>query len=90
MAESYAKHNHKKLSSQPFHLPDFRYVNNIDFYSRLNTLSFLRDIGKHFRVNTMLTRDSVRSRMCAEKSSDQSIEEHLNQNEGISFTEFSY
>jgi len=42
-------------------------------------LSFLRDIGKHFRVNTMLSRDSVKSRLNTEDSK-----------EGISFTEFSY
>jgi tyrosyl-tRNA synthetase len=36
------------------------YVNNLDFYKDMNMLSFLRDIGKHFRVNTMLSRDSVK------------------------------
>ena len=39
------------------------YVNNIDFYKDLNALCFLRDIGKHFRVNQMIARDSVKSRM---------------------------
>ena len=47
----------------------------------MNALSFLRDIGKHFRVNTMLSRDSVKSRMAAPDDET---------NEGISFTEFSY
>lgn len=42
----------------------------------MSMVSFLRDIGKNFRVNTMLTKDSVKSRMETEQ--------------GISFTEFSY
>lgn len=45
-------------------------------------MSFLRDIGKHFRVNTMLSRDSVKSRMVSVDADSL--------NEGISFTEFSY
>ena len=53
--------------------------NNIDFYKDLNTITFLREIGKHFRVSGMLSRDSVKSRMVESES-----------NEGISFTEFSY
>lgn len=40
-------------------------------------LTFMRDIAKHFRVSAMLARDSVKSRIGDE-------------NEGISFTEFSY
>lgn len=44
-------------------------------------LSFMRDVGKHFRVNTMLSRDSVKSRL---SSTDDST------SDGISFTEFSY
>lgn len=32
-------------------LKEVTYVNNINFYKGLNTLSFLRDIGRHFRVN---------------------------------------
>ena len=57
-------------------------MNNIDFYSGLNTVAFLRDVGKHFRVSTMLSRDSVKSRMSAAMDDDTA--------EGISFTEFSY
>lgn len=55
------------------------YVNNLDFYKEMNMLTFLRDIGKHFRVNTMLSRDSVKSRLATDDSK-----------EGISFTEFTY
>ena len=60
-------------------MEDFRFINNIDFYQDLNAIAFLRDIGKHFRVNSMLAKDSVKSRMATADSG-----------EGISFTEFSY
>jgi len=42
------------------------YVNNLSFYKEINMLTFLRDVGKHFRVNTMLSRDSVKSRLATE------------------------
>lgn len=61
-------------------LPPITYVNNYDFYSGMSMLDFMRDVGKHFRVNTMLSRDSVKSRLT---STDDAAE-------GISFTEFSY
>ncbi|MFG3660626.1 tyrosine--tRNA ligase [Streptomyces sp. NPDC047706] len=51
-------------------------VNNLDWTENLSAIEFLRDIGKHFRVNKMLTKDSVARRL----ESDQ----------GISYTEFSY
>ena len=51
-------------------------VNNSDWLRKINLLSFLRDIGKHFTVNTMLSRESVKNR--------------LDRDTGISFTEFSY
>ena len=60
-------------------MEDFRFINNIDFYEGLNSIDFLRDVGKHFRVNSMLAKDSVKSRMATSDSG-----------EGISFTEFSY
>lgn len=50
--------------------------NNDDWMREYPFVDFLRDIGKHFRVNVMLTKDSVKARLEAE--------------EGISFTEFSY
>lgn len=52
-------------------------VNNYDWMSRLNVLDFLRDTGKHFSVNAMIHKESVRQRLQRE-------------GEGISFTEFSY
>lgn len=53
-----------------------RMVNNLDWTAPLSAIDFLREIGKHFRVSTMLRKDAVASRL----SSD----------EGISYTEFSY
>ena len=54
-----------------------RVVNNLEWASRLDALGFLRDIGKHFSVNAMMQRDSVKNRLGRE-------------GEGISYTEFSY
>jgi len=52
-------------------------ANNLDWTADLDVISFLRDVGKHFSVNAMIQRDSVRSRIERD-------------GEGISFTEFSY
>ena len=49
-------------------------VNNYDWTASLSTIDFLRDIGKHFPVNRMLARDTVKKRL----------------EDGISYTEFSY
>ena len=51
--------------------------NNLEWTENLDVISFLRDIGKHFSVNQMIQRDSVRQRL---ERADQ----------GISYTEFSY
>ncbi|MBT7461872.1 MAG: tyrosine--tRNA ligase [Waddliaceae bacterium] len=51
-------------------------VNNLDWFGGINFIAFLRDIGKNFRMGTMLAKESVKSR--------------LNSDEGLSFTEFSY
>ncbi|WP_248259463.1 tyrosine--tRNA ligase [Georgenia sp. EYE_87] len=53
-----------------------RMVNNLDWTGQLSAIDFLRDIGKHFRLSTMLAKDTVARRLASE--------------EGISFTEFSY
>jgi tyrosyl-tRNA synthetase len=50
-------------------------VNNLDWTAPLSAVEFLRDIGKHFSVNVMLDRDTIRRRL---------------EGEGISYTEFSY
>jgi tyrosyl-tRNA synthetase len=49
--------------------------NNLSWTSELSAIEFLRDVGKHFSVNVMLDRDTVRRRL---------------DGEGISYTEFSY
>jgi tyrosyl-tRNA synthetase len=53
-----------------------RMVNNLDWTAPLTAIDFLREIGKHFRVGTMLKKDAVSAR--------------LNSDAGISYTEFSY
>ncbi len=53
-----------------------RLVNNLDWTAGLSAIDFLREIGKHYRVGTMLKKDAVASR--------------LNSDAGISYTEFSY
>ncbi|WP_167992277.1 tyrosine--tRNA ligase [Arthrobacter pigmenti] len=53
-----------------------RMVNNLDWTAPMSAIDFLRDIGKYFRVGTMLKKDVVASR--------------LNSDEGISYAEFSY
>ncbi|WP_221710053.1 tyrosine--tRNA ligase [Corynebacterium testudinoris] len=50
-------------------------VNNNDWTENLSVIAFLRDIGKHFPLSTMLARDTVKRRL---------------DNDGISYTEFSY
>jgi tyrosyl-tRNA synthetase len=52
------------------------YANNLDWTAPLSAIDFLRDIGKHFRVNRMLAKEAVSAR--------------LNSDAGISYTEFSY
>lgn len=49
-------------------------ANNLDFYKEMNTLDFLRDVGKTLTVNYMMSKDSVKNRL----------------ESGLSFTEFSY
>lgn len=52
-------------------------VNNLDWIGEINVIEFMRDIGKHFSVNAMIQKESVKQRIDREGS-------------GISFTEFSY
>ncbi len=51
-------------------------VNNYDWTKDLDAIAFLRDVGKHFRLGTMLAKDTVARRLASD--------------EGISYTEFSY
>ena len=52
------------------------FVNNLDWTEGMSALDFLRDVGKHFRVNQMVRKEAISAR--------------LNSDEGISYTEFSY
>lgn len=56
---------------------DVKVVDNHDWTANMSVLEFLRDIGKHFSVNAMIAKDSVKSRIERPE-------------QGISFTEFSY
>jgi len=53
-----------------------RLVNNAEWLSRLGAIEFMRDVGKHFTVNALLAKESVKRRIESE--------------EGITYTEFSY
>ena len=65
----------KQVSQQhTVHAPVF--VNNLDWYLNQTPIDFIRDVGRHFRMGSMLSRDSVKSRLESEG--------------GMSFTEFSY
>ena len=75
--------NVEAIKVQLAHMLDFevksnpaRLLNNADWLMPLKLVDFLRDVGKHFKVNAMITKDSVRNR--------------LEREDGISFTEFSY
>lgn len=72
----------ERLRSQIAHFLDFdgdnpaTMVNNLDWTAELSAIDFLRDVGKHYRLGTMLAKDTVARRLASD--------------EGISFTEFSY
>jgi tyrosyl-tRNA synthetase len=75
--------NVEAIKPQLAHLLDFeiksnpaRLINNADWLLSLNLVDFLRDTGKYFTVNYMISKESVRTR--------------LEREDGISFTEFSY
>ena len=52
-------------------------VNNLDWFKAISLIDWLRDVGKHFSVNAMIAKESVRARI-------------ENREQGISYTEFSY
>lgn len=72
----------EKLAEQNHRFLDFegknaaRMVNNLDWTQEYSAIDFLREIGKHYRVGKMLSKDAVSAR--------------LNSDAGISYTEFSY
>lgn len=73
----------QKVRSQLERFLDFKgpnaavMTNNLDWMQPMSAIEFLRDVGKHFSVNFMLAKDSVKSRIGREEG-------------GISYTEFSY
>ena len=67
----------KKQFTQLLGSVDFKMVNNADWLRAIPMMDFLRDVGKHFTVNEMIKRDSVRPRIETPDAS-------------ISYTEFSY
>lgn len=74
----------ESIKSQVSHFIDFdkgsssaEVVNNLDWIGPMNLLTFLRDVGKHFSVNNMVNKESVRQRLDREGA-------------GISYTEFTY
>jgi tyrosyl-tRNA synthetase len=76
------KHNVDCLGEQMSQFLDLsdgkaKLLNNFDWMGKFSYLEFLRDVGKHFPVNVMLAKDSVRSRIERDDA-------------GISYTEFSY
>jgi tyrosyl-tRNA synthetase len=69
-------HERLRLDCRPGSPNAAVFLDNSEWLSRLSFLGALRDIGKHFSVNEMIRRDSVRDRLAREQ--------------GISYTEFSY
>lgn len=71
----------ERISGQLSRFVDFdgehaaRLVNNAEWTNEMSVVTFLRDVGKHFSLNTMLARDTVKRRL---------------ESDGISYTEFSY
>jgi tyrosyl-tRNA synthetase len=75
--------NVEGIKKQLAHFLDFsapanpaKLVNNAEWLTKLTMMEFLRDVGKYFSVNEMIARDSVKNRIAQEQ--------------GMSFTEFSY
>lgn len=68
------QHNYECLSKQIEALFGFTMVNNYDWTKDITIIEFLRDYGKYFNINYMLSKDTVKSRL----------------DSGISYTEFSY
>jgi len=84
LTKEVAAENAEAIRRQLAHFLDFeapsnaaRMCNNIDWLGGLALVDFLRDVGKHFSVNQLLAKESVKRRIADEES-------------GISFTEFSY
>lgn len=68
------EHNFKGLKEQAERIFGFEVVNNFDWTKDINVIDFLRDYGKYFNINYMLSKDKVKSRL----------------ESGITYAEFSY
>ena len=84
LTKELAAENADGIRSQLEHFLDFEVRsnpalmrNNLDWLGEITLVDFLRDVGKHFSVNQMMAKESVKRRIQDEES-------------GISFTEFSY
>lgn len=80
LSEEQVAHNASIIAKQAEALlasKNFQLVNNAEWLQKLTLLDFLRDIGKTFSVNAMISRDSVKERLEGRE-------------QGISYTEFSY
>ena len=64
----------KKQLAKFFETKKIKFVNNLDWFSKISLIEFLRDIGKRFSINEMLAKEAVKNRLQG----------------GISYTEFSY
>jgi tyrosyl-tRNA synthetase len=67
-------HNYEMIQKQVKRLFDFEFVNNYDWSKDINFIDYLRDYGKHFSINYMLNKETVKARLDI----------------GITYTEFSY
>ncbi len=84
LSKEQAAENLAGIRGQLEHFLDFetntnpaRMVNNLEWLGELKTVDFLREVGKHFSVNALMRKESIRRRLEEEEG-------------GISFTEFSY
>ena len=81
LSEETIQHNLEAIKKQLRRFVDFdgenpaEMVNNADWTANMSVITFLRDVGKNFSLNTMLDRDTVKRRL---------------ESDGISYTEFSY
>jgi tyrosyl-tRNA synthetase len=63
-SEEHAKTYFSNLSKTTDDLiKDIKFINNIDFYQNMSVIEFIRDIGSNFRMGSLLSRDSVASRL---------------------------
>lgn len=75
-------------------------VDNADFYRGMSVISFMRDVGRHFRLSSMLAKDSVKSRLAPAEAAPHDASNNTSSSNaasaaaepaaGMSFTEFSY